>query len=116
MRAAILFFILIWSLLIFAWQSAFGASVISDSADISATHCAWYLDTQSREVLPVGTNAGGVFCSRDVSDISNGQHTVQAAFVVQSAWGDEEGPKSVPFDFTRPSAPASPPSEIRLVP
>ena len=56
MRAAILFSIFIWSLLILGWQTVFGASVISDSADIEATHCAWYLDTQPREVLPVGTD------------------------------------------------------------
>lgn len=93
-------------------------SVVSDATTVlQVTHCAWYLDSAAREVLPAPKDATGKpYCSKDVGAVSNGAHSVTVAFVIQDAtWGEQEGPKSDPLAFTRPSVSAKP-STLRLVP
>ena len=93
--------------------------VVSDPVtNTQITHCAWYLDSNPRELVAAPRdNAGNPYCLLNVANVSNGQHTVQAAFVIQdSLWGNQEGPKSDPFVFERPSAPESVPTGIILVP
>jgi hypothetical protein len=104
---------------IFPLAALAGPSVVSDPTTVTAvTHCAFYLDAKPRELVPAPKDATGKpYCQLDVSTVANGNHTVAAAFVIQDGtWGEQEGPKSVPFAFVRPSAPASGPSAIRLVP
>lgn len=102
------------------WTSAVAAapSVVSDATTATqVTHCAWYLDSAARELIPAPKDATGKpFCSKDVGTVSNGAHSVAVAFVIQDAtWGEQEGPKSDPLAFTRPSVSAKP-STLRLVP
>jgi hypothetical protein len=96
-----------------------GPRVVSDPTTVTqVTHCAWYLDAKPRELVVAPKDAGGrPYCELDVATVSNGAHRVAAAFVVQDAiWGEQEGPKSDPFDFVRPAAPTSAPSALRLEP
>lgn len=94
-------------------------NVVSDPTTVTTvTHCAWYLDSTPRKLLAAPKDTTGKpYCEIDVSTVSNGNHTIQAAFVIQDPiWGEQEGPKSVPLAFVRPAAPASAPTAIRLVP
>lgn len=112
--------VVLWFLFaLIAGAALAGPSVVSDPTSVAqVTHCAWYLDATPRklEVAPKD-GTGKPYCQLDVSTVSNGNHTIQAAFVIQDpVWGEQEGPKSVPLAFVRPAAPASGPSGIKLVP
>lgn len=85
--------------------------LVSDpAARTDITHCTIYLDATARQVAPVAKDGTGKpYCSFDLAGIANGTHSATAAFVIQdAAWGEVEGPKSVPFVFTRPAPPSSP--------
>jgi len=91
--------------------AAQATKIVSDPTTATAvTHCAWYMDAVPRQlVVAPKDSAGKPFCSLDVTALSTGAHSVQAAFVVEDAnWGTQEGPKSDPFAFTRPAAPPKP--------
>lgn len=93
--------------------------VVSDATPATqVTHCAWYLDARPREVVAAPKDSTGKpYCKLDVGAVATGAHSIQAAFVVVDAtWGEQEGPKSAPFAFSRPSAPSSAPITIRLEP
>lgn len=92
-------------------------SIVSDATTTTTvTHCAWYLDSAARELVVAPKDSQGrPYCSKDVGAIATGAHSVQAAFVIQDAtWGEQEGPKSDPFAFTRPAAPSRP-SGLKVV-
>lgn len=94
-------------------------NVVSDPTTVTeVTHCAWYLDSAPRQlVVAPQDESGNPYCELDISGISTGNHTIQAAFVIQDPiWGEQEGPLSAPLAFTRPSAPESAPAAIRLIP
>jgi hypothetical protein len=85
--------------------------------DERPTHCRFYFDEQDPIETPVATEAGGVYCLLDISDIAVGFHTVQATFAVNDeVWGEMESPKSVPFEFSRPAGPTGSPSGLKLLP
>jgi hypothetical protein len=93
-------------------------SVVSDpTATTTVTHCAWYLDAAAREQLVAPKDSTGKpYCSKDLAAVTTGTHSIQAAFVIVDAtWGNQEGPKSDPFAFTRPAAPPKP-LGLKLVP
>jgi hypothetical protein len=107
------------SLLLLSGFALANPKVISDpTTATTVTHCAWYLDSTPRQVVPAPKDSTGKpYCEINVSTVTNGAHTIQAAFVIQdSIWGEQEGPKSAPLAFVRPSAPTSAPSAIRLIP
>lgn len=98
--------------------NAAAVSIRSDPVqDERLTHCAWYLDSNERVLEPIATEPEGVYCLLDVSTISTGDHTVQAAFVIEGgAWGDQEGAKSIPFAFSRPAEVTEQPGGLGLQP
>jgi hypothetical protein len=88
-------------------------NVVSDpTTRTDVTHCAWYLDGTPRQLVAAPKDAtGNPYCKLDVAGVTNGAHTLAAAFVIQDAtWGEQEGPKSDPFPFTRPAPPPKPSS------
>lgn len=91
--------------------------IVSDATvTTTITHCAWYIDAARTLVAAPKDATGKPYCKVDVVDMIVGAHTIQAAFVITSDWGSEEGPKSLPFALTRPAAPTSSPSGLKLIP
>jgi hypothetical protein len=92
--------------------------IVSDSIDDSRiTHCAWYIDTLPKQILPVARDAANKpYCSRDMLDATVGAHSLKAAFVAKDAvWGDKEGALSAPFSYTVPSSTSAVPAALKLI-
>jgi hypothetical protein len=93
--------------------------IVSDSTPDprKPTHCAWYIDAEPKEILPVALDAAGLpYCSRDMSLTASGAHSLKAAFVIKDAtWGDREGAQSAPFGFTVPSSPSTVPAALKVI-
>lgn len=88
------------------------ATIVSDpDANTAITHCGWYVDSAPKEVLPAPKDAAGKpFCSKDVSALAAGTHSVKASFVVRApGFADQEGPLSQSLAFVVPSAPTTAP-------
>ena len=110
---------ILFSLLLLPLPLLAAPHIVSDSTAVSGiTHCAWYLDSQARALVAAPKDSTGrPYCSLNIEGVSVGAHTVTAAFVrVNDVWGEEEGPKSNPFSFTRPAAVTGSPSSLRLTP
>ena len=93
--------------------------VVSDPTTTAGiTHCAWYLDSTPKQLVPAPKDANNrPYCELDIESVSVGAHSVTAAFVIQdSVWGDQEGPKSSPLAFTRPAGVTSSPSRLTIKP
>lgn len=91
---------------------ASAATIVSDpDANTAITHCGWYVDSAPKEVLPAPKDAAGKpFCSKDVSALAAGTHSVKASFVVRApGFADQEGPLSQSLAFVVPSAPTTAP-------
>ena len=107
--------------ILFAMAATVSAApfVVTDpTTETTVTHCAWYLDSQPRQLVAAPKDSSGnPYCKIDMSGTAKGSHTIAAAFVIQDTiWGEQEGPKSVPLAFERPGAPSTAPSMLILVP
>ena len=108
--------LLLASILLFA-QMSFAAPFLVSDADPtgSADKCVYQEGTQS----PVITNVvvippaltGG--CKADLASVSAGTHNIQVWFM-STVWGVTSA--KVPFQYTRPSATATGPQNLQLVP
>lgn len=93
---------------------AFSANprIVSDSVSrTDITHCAWYMDAVPRQLVLAPKDASGKpFCELAITGLSNGTHTVTAAFVIAGSPTNPEveGPKSDPLNFTQPALPSKP--------
>ena len=105
---------LLWVPALAVFASPFIVSDATTTPDI--THCAFWLDAAPKQVIDAPKDANGrAYCKLDISTIAPGSHTVTAAFVRTSdVWGTEEGPKSVPFGFSRPAGVTVSPSSLKL--
>ena len=93
--------------------------IVSDPTTVtSITHCAWYLDSTPRQLVPAPKDANNrPYCSLDIEGISVGTHSVSAAFVrMDEVWGAAEGPKSSLFTFPRPAGVTASPSGLGIKP
>ena len=108
--------VLLWVPALAAFASPFVVSDPTTTAGI--THCAWYLDSTPRQLVPAPKDSSNrPYCSLDIEGISVGSHSVTAAFVrTDEIWGTEEGPKSSPLVFQRPAGVTVSPSRLTIKP
>jgi uncharacterized protein YigE (DUF2233 family) len=87
------------------------------TARTDITHCAVYLDSAPRTVHAVKKDAAGKpYCSI-VLTVTDGAHTIQAAFAIEGpAVVPQEGPKSPALNFTQAAPITAVPSGWALKP
>ena len=90
-------------------MAAQAAKVVSDPVDSRVTHCGVLLDGGAKVVVPVTVSGASKICSYDVSNVSNGNHTIKMTAIIQDTiWGNQESAESLPLAFVRPAPPAVP--------